>query len=372
MPLASSAARSSIATSSEQAIFFPWDSPEGIFENTTRAEEVGLRFFPVVAGLLIGVRFWMPSQDTTASITVRAWTGGGVPLAAKSASGFMTGGWVRVNFDTPIDLTQGTVYVVSRNIELVNGIAYVPFRKGALLNPVTVGDLTALGDEHNGVFALTPGAFPDVSEASEQSYFVDPIFLRSDAVTGANVAEAFSVQSRVTSLSGTAVGSPTVNAPFADTWYATTPCGATNNNATPITLALGNVAAIQWDFSSAPAGAVMSAASFTIRANTAVVAGTVTLNSPANETWTETGLACNNAPALTSRGTVSIPTLTAGATAVINLTASMMTYLSGRLGAKGSIFITMPNATPTGTVDTKDQAATPFNMPLSYTFTVSF
>lgn len=192
------------------------------------------------------------------------------------------------------------------------------------------------------------------------------------AAGAGDVPIVFEANERLTSINGTAVGSPTIAAPFADTWYVTVPtCSGTNRDGEPIVLAVNNVVAIQWDFSDAPAGAVMSAASFTIKATAAVVAGTVTLNSPANETWTETGLACNNAPGLTSKGTVSIPTMTAGNTAVINLTSGMMTYLSGRLGAKGSIFITMPNATPTGTLATKDDAA-PFDMPISYTFTLSF
>lgn len=198
-----------------------------------------------------------------------------------------------------------------------------------------------------------------------------PVIKRAGGGTAAVGAE-FTVTERMTNINGTAAGSPIIAAPFADTWYATAlVCDGTNNNGVAIALAIGNVAAIQWDFSNAPAGAVMSAASFTIKATAAVVGGNVTLNSPANEAWTESGLACNNAPALVARGTVAIPTLAAGETAAIALTSAMMTYLSGRLGARGSIFITMPNAVPTGTLATKDDAA-PFSMPFSYTFTLSF
>lgn len=73
-----------------------------------------------------------------------------------------------------------------------------------------------------------------------------------------------------------------------------------------------------------------------------------------------------------NQGSVVIPTLTAGQTTGLALTAGMMSYLSGRFGQKGSIFISCPNATPTGTLGTKDQAASPFNMTLDFTFTISF
>jgi hypothetical protein len=184
MPLGSSAARSSIATTSDQTLFFPWDTPAQITADDPTSLEVGLRFFAGVAGTLIGVRFWMPSEDTTATITVRAWSSGGTSLATKATTGFMAGGWVRVNFDTPIDLTAGTVYVVSRNVEQVGGITYVPARQQAFAQAVTVGDLTALGDGNNGVYSVVPGTFPTLSNA-RSNYFVDPIFRRSDAVAPA-------------------------------------------------------------------------------------------------------------------------------------------------------------------------------------------
>jgi hypothetical protein len=163
------------------SLFAPDDIPDDpIFEADGAAVELGLKFRSEVDGLITGVRFYKGGAVNGGPHVGHLWTGTGTLLGSVTFSNETESGWQQAFFLTPIQITAGTVYVVSYFAPQGNyavspgqlassGVDASPLH--ALSSAETGGDPTG-----NGVFFHGPqGGFPNESSNST-NYWVDVIF----------------------------------------------------------------------------------------------------------------------------------------------------------------------------------------------------
>lgn len=92
-------------------IWTPSDIP-GNFAGSESASVLGVRFQSLVAGHVVGVRFYKHASNTGTHVG-RLWTNAGSLLATKNFSGETSSGWQEVLFDTPVAINASTDYIVS-------------------------------------------------------------------------------------------------------------------------------------------------------------------------------------------------------------------------------------------------------------------
>ena len=84
-----------------------------IFEQDGAAVELGLKFRSEVDGLITGVRFYKGGAANGGPHVGHLWTSAGTLLGSVAFSNETVSGWQQAFFLTPIQITAGTVYVVS-------------------------------------------------------------------------------------------------------------------------------------------------------------------------------------------------------------------------------------------------------------------
>jgi hypothetical protein len=152
-----------------------------IFEDDDNAVELGLKFRSDVDGLITGVRFFKGGAANGGPHVGRLWTSAGTLLGAVTFSNETESGWQQAFFLTPIQITAGTVYVVSYFAPLGN---YAVSRNqfGSEVDNLPLHALSNTGSGGNGVFFYDPqGGFPNNS-ANGLNYFVDVIFSNNGVV----------------------------------------------------------------------------------------------------------------------------------------------------------------------------------------------
>jgi Domain of unknown function (DUF4082)/Bacterial Ig-like domain len=160
----------------------PNDVPEDpIFEDDDLAVELGLKFRSDVDGLITGVRFFKGGAANGGPHVGRLWTSEGTLLGAVTFSNEKESGWQQAFFLTPIQITAGTVYVVSYFAPQGN---YAVSRNqfGSEVDNPPLHALSNSVPGGNGVFVYGPqGGFPD-GNANGLNYFVDVIFTNNGEV----------------------------------------------------------------------------------------------------------------------------------------------------------------------------------------------
>jgi hypothetical protein len=149
-----------------------------VTENDGQPIEVGLKFRSSVAGYVKGVRFYNGSSNA-GTYTGKLYTSSGTLLASKVYTSVTTNGWQETTFDSPVQITANTVYVVSCYSTAGNySVTDDYFNTNA--NGVTNGSLTAIGaneDESNGVYNFPGEGFPtDIWFGHAPNYWVDLMF----------------------------------------------------------------------------------------------------------------------------------------------------------------------------------------------------
>jgi Domain of unknown function (DUF4347)/Domain of unknown function (DUF4082) len=131
--------------------------------------ELGMEFKSAKAGQINAIRYYKSPSETGSHIG-QIWSSTGQLLASVNFTAETSSGWQQQTLATPLSIAANTTYVVSVNtnsryVQTPNGIA----------TTITNGDLSAVADGSNGVFNLTPGAFP-TNSWSNSSYFRDVVF----------------------------------------------------------------------------------------------------------------------------------------------------------------------------------------------------
>lgn len=157
------------------SIWNDFDQP-AVFHNDGTPLELGVKFKPKVNGKITGVRFYKASGDTgTHDGTL--WTSSGTLLATATFSGETSSGWQQVTFNTPVDVTANTTYVVSYTTPQGKyGATLDYFAAAGITNEYLSAPKSGGADGTNAVFSTTAGAFP-TSSFSDTNYWVDAAFI---------------------------------------------------------------------------------------------------------------------------------------------------------------------------------------------------
>ena len=154
--------------------FDPSDAPLIPAENDTAATELGVKFTVDLDGYISGVRFYKgPGND--GPHTGSLWTEGGTLLASALFTNETASGWQQVDFDQPVAVTAGTVYVASYHAP--NG-RYAS-DEGYFVAGVDSGPVNLLADGvsgPNGIYTYsTSPTFPNQT-FSATNYWVDVVY----------------------------------------------------------------------------------------------------------------------------------------------------------------------------------------------------
>ncbi len=145
----------------------------------TKATEVGMRFRPLVAGVVTGVRFYKGSGNS-GTHTGSLWTNGGTRLAAVTFTGETSSGWQTATFASPVAVQAGTTYVISYHAPVGRYASDDWFFATSGLTSWPLDALADWRDGRNGVSQR--GAqirFPATGAARSNNYWVDVLFVPS-------------------------------------------------------------------------------------------------------------------------------------------------------------------------------------------------
>jgi hypothetical protein len=134
------------------------------------ALELGTAFAPSVAGVVTGIRFYKGTGNTGVH-TGSLWGPDGARLATLTFTGETAGGWQSAQFDTPVAVSAGTVYVVS----YYSPTGRFSYTTQYFTEPRTSGPLTAPAGANGRYRYGTGGGYPTGSWNST-NYFVDVLF----------------------------------------------------------------------------------------------------------------------------------------------------------------------------------------------------
>jgi hypothetical protein len=279
---------------------------------TGNTYEMGMKFTVDKTMRFTGVRFYKDAGETGTHIG-RLWSAAGVSLGTVTFANETASGWQRATFGTPVNLTAGTVYVVS-----VGFNSRFVMTSSGLANQLNYGPLHSVADGANGVFGNAAGTFPNQSWSSS-NYFVDPVV--GNVGAAANVPQ---VTSRTPVASATNVATTsTVTATFGSAMDASSITGTTFSLATSGGTAVP--ATVTYDSATrtatlTPSSSLTASASYTAKLTTGIRSDDGTAL-PAQSTWSFSTVAAGPAaPAVTSTSPA------AGATGVVNTQPVQATF----------------------------------------------
>ncbi len=158
------------------SIWAPATTPANPLDNDGSAVELGLKFRSDIDGYISGVRFYKGGAANGGAHLGHLWNSAGTLLGSVAFTNESTSGWQQALFETPIQITANTTYVVSyfapqghfsydSNYFASSGVDNAPLH--ALSNALAGG---------NGVYRYGPtGGFPaDTFQAT--NYWVDVVF----------------------------------------------------------------------------------------------------------------------------------------------------------------------------------------------------
>jgi hypothetical protein len=140
--------------------------------NDPNSVELGVRFVSASDGVIAGLRFYK-GADNVGVHTANLWdAASGTLLATASFSGETESGWQQVAFSSPVAVRAGVNYVASYHTE-----GLYSADPGYFANPVTSGDLTAIGS----VYAYGSSSVFPTNNHNANNYWVDVIYSRPPA-----------------------------------------------------------------------------------------------------------------------------------------------------------------------------------------------
>jgi Domain of unknown function (DUF4347)/Domain of unknown function (DUF4082) len=163
--------------------------------------ELGMEFQSAKAGQISSIRYYKAASETGAHVG-KIWSGTGTLLASVTFANETASGWQQQALSAPLTIQPNTTYVVS-----VNANQYYVATNSGIATTLTNGDLSAIADGSNGVYNVSPGAFPTQSWQNS-NYFRDIVFTPTAANPNNNPGTV--------SLSGTATQNQTLTATVAD------------------------------------------------------------------------------------------------------------------------------------------------------------
>ncbi len=162
--------------------------------------ELGMEFQSAKSGQINAIRYYKSASETGTHIG-RIWSSTGQELASVTFTNETASGWQQQTLTTPLTIAANTKYVVS-----VNANQYYVATNNGIATTLTNGDLSAVADGSNGVYNVTPTAFPTQS-FNNSNYFRDIVFTASNSAP----------PNGTITINGTATQNQTLSATVADT-----------------------------------------------------------------------------------------------------------------------------------------------------------
>jgi hypothetical protein len=131
--------------------------------------ELGMEFQSGKAGTISAIRYYKAASETGTHVG-RIWSSTGTLLASVTFTNETASGWQQQTLATPLTIVANTKYVVS-----VNANQYYVATTNGIATTITNGDLSTVADGSNGVYNVTPSAFPTQSYQNS-NYFRDIVF----------------------------------------------------------------------------------------------------------------------------------------------------------------------------------------------------
>ena len=175
-----------------------YSSATPTFSTGAGVSTIGIRFSSVLAGNVLGVRFYKGATNTGTHIGT-LWSDSGSNLAQITFTGETASGWQYMAFTTPYAITPGVFYRVSvlfpANFNYTSGL---PGLVGQIFgNPLSTYDSYYVAGASN--------TFPNTDNPSDQ-YFVDLVLDNVVAATGQR--DRYGEQCVVGALQGISLGAP--------------------------------------------------------------------------------------------------------------------------------------------------------------------
>jgi len=148
------------------------EQPATVFIQDPNGVELGVKFLSTVNGTVAGLKFYKGLQNEGPH-TGNLWSSDGTLLASVIFADEILSGWQTATFETPVEITAGTIYVAS-----YYSSGFYSADANGLASGHTNGPLTALADSDvgNGVFAYGPSSsFPNTSFQGS-NYWIDVMF----------------------------------------------------------------------------------------------------------------------------------------------------------------------------------------------------
>ncbi|HEY4609036.1 MAG TPA: N,N-dimethylformamidase beta subunit family domain-containing protein, partial [Ilumatobacteraceae bacterium] len=136
--------------------------------------EVGTKFYSDIDGFITGVRFYKGTANTGTHVG-NLWSTNGTRLATVTFSSETTSGWQQANFDSAVQITANSTYIVSYHTNVGSYAAdggY--FATASIDSPPLHAPTTDVGNG-NGVFSYGVSQFP-VNTFNASNYWVDVVF----------------------------------------------------------------------------------------------------------------------------------------------------------------------------------------------------
>jgi len=151
--------------------------------NDPNPVELGVKFTSDVDGVISGVRFYKGSTNTGTHVG-HLWTSTGTQLATATFSNETASGWQQVNFNTPVPVTAGTVYVASYYAPNGNYAATSSPEFGTSgVDAPPVHLLKSGVSGPNGVYLYGAGGGFPTSSFNSTNYWVDVMFSTTAGTT---------------------------------------------------------------------------------------------------------------------------------------------------------------------------------------------
>lgn len=159
------------------SIWTPDDVPVRDADPDQQPVEVGMKFRPLINGFITGIRYYKSAGNTGTHVG-SLWTRTGVRLAQATFAGETPTGWQEVQFDSPVEVTAGTVYVVSYHTNAGQYASDTEFFTQSVTTPYLEALQDGL-DGPNGVYRYTAEpAFPTEGYLAS-NFWVDVLFVTS-------------------------------------------------------------------------------------------------------------------------------------------------------------------------------------------------
>ena len=154
--------------------FAPSDTPLNAAENDTASTELGVKFTVDLDGYISGIRFYKGTGNDGPH-TGSLWSEGGELLARALFTNETSSGWQQVEFDEPVPVTAGTVYVASYHApsgRYASDEGY--FAAGVDAGPVNLLQNGVSGS--NGIYAYGTGPIFPTESFLATNYWVDVVY----------------------------------------------------------------------------------------------------------------------------------------------------------------------------------------------------